>query len=180
MSKADELAKLVAARDAGDLTAEEFDEAKREILSAPAFSLEDRAAEEEPVDSRRLRNRRRAYAIAILIILALVAWVVVGLAGLSPARFTLQVRSVTASSAETVTLNVVWSNQGDRPGVGTCTISTAVHDKSGRLLEDELTTVTTNGTVSAGGHQDATVQVIVNASDAKLVKRHDVTVTACQ
>ena len=183
MSKADQLAKLVLARDAGELSPEDFEAAKHRVLTGAPVGDDEPSAEastdESPLAGHRLRNRRRALIVAGLIVVALIVWVIVGLAGLSPARFTLDVRSVTATSSDSVALSVVWHNHGDQGGVGTCTIATAVHDAVGTLVETELSTISTDGPVAAGGHQDASVTVVVNASDAQHVARRDVTVSSC-
>lgn len=182
MSRAEELARLVAARDAGDITPEEFGEARRRILAVGSGDAVGAAKEKSValVSARRLRNRRRAFAVALVIVVGLVAWVIVGLSGLSPARLTLEVRSATPVGGDAVTLSLLWSNSGDEPGTGTCTLSAAVHDASGQLLGDVFDTVTTNGAVAGGGHQSANAEIMVDNGDAPFVTPADVSVTGCR
>ncbi len=182
MSKADELARLLAARDAGEITAEEFEEARRRILAAGTVEpvVPGVLADAPAISAQRLRSRRRAFAIALVIVVGLVAWVVLGLVGLTPARLTLQVRSAVPSGGSAVVLDLVWTNSGDAPGSGSCTLSAAVHDAGGDLVGDVLDTVTTNGAVAGGGHQSAKVDIVVDNGDAPFVTPADVTVTGCQ
>jgi hypothetical protein len=173
---------LVAARDAGEVTPEEFDEARRRIL---AHGPEDTVATDDrkvvtALSARRLRNRRRAVAVALVIVVGLVTWVIVGLVGLTPARLTLEVRSATPSGGDAVTLSLMWSNSGDEPGSGSCTLSAAVHDASGQLVGDVLDTVTTNSAVAGGGDQSANVEIMVGNGDAPFVTPADVSITGCQ
>lgn len=132
MGVADELARLVAERDAGDLTPEEFEEKKAGLLAHPEFARgptpEVREAE---ISEHRRRNRRRALVVACLVVIGLVAWVVISEATIGPARVEVAVASVAPGGTDAVTFSATLRNVGGQTALGQCQVTVTEPNANG-------------------------------------------------
>ncbi len=178
MGVADELARLIARRDAGELTDEEFQAAKSELLSHPERArAEVVAPDSEPVSTLRRRNRRRALVVAGVIVLALVAWVVVSEAFIGGPRLEVRVTGVTALSNDLVSVHARVTNVGGRSALGVCQVSVSVPGGSGSSPSQPI--LETSAPVPPGGSATASVEVAVTVGAARHVTSRDFTFS-CQ
>lgn len=187
MGVADELARLVAQRDAGELTPEQFEAAKAIVLhhvapdpAEPPPRDEEPSESATPTSSRRRRNRRWALAIAVAIVVGLSVWVIVGESGIGPARVSVRVASVRAKNDDTVLISLVWRNAGSLAGSEVCTLTAKVVDAAGATVTQEISTVSTSSPVPPGSTQRVTIPIVVPAGDASYLEARDVEHTNCQ
>ena len=180
MGVADELARLVAHRDAGELTDEEFQAAKADLLAHPERArVEPEAEAAEPVSARRRRNRRRALVVAVLIVLALVGWVVVSEAMIAGARLEVRVTSVTPVNADVVEVDATFTNVGGRASLGLCQVTVSLPGSSGSSPVETPPEPLTTAPVPPGGTASGQAEVVVVAGDARRVTTRDLSFT-CQ
>ncbi len=180
MGVADELARLIAHRDAGELTDEEFQAAKADLLSHPERArIETAGVEVEGISPVRRRNRRRALVAATVIVLALVGWVVVSEAMIGGARLEVRVTSVTAVNADVVEIHATFTNVGGRASLGLCQVTVSLPGSSGSSPLQTPPEPLTTAPVPPGGTASGRAEVVVVAGDARRVTTRDLSF-ACQ
>ncbi|HQU26155.1 MAG TPA: SHOCT domain-containing protein [Acidimicrobiales bacterium] len=180
MGVADELARLIAHRDAGTLTDEEFQAAKADLLAHPERARTEPEVEAaEPVSSRRRRNRRGALVVAALIVLALVGWVVVSEAMIGGARLEVRVTSVTAVNADVVKVHATVTNVGGRTSLGICQVAVRLSGSGGSSPIETPPEPLTTSPVPPGATTSGTAEVVVVAGGAQRVTSRDLSFS-CQ
>ncbi|HET8989533.1 MAG TPA: SHOCT domain-containing protein [Acidimicrobiales bacterium] len=179
MGVADELVRLIAERDAGELSDEEFEAAKADLLAHPERARTEPEIEEaEPLSALRRRNRRRALLAAALIILVLVGWVVVSEATLGGARLEVRVTSLT-TSGDVVAVEATVANVGGRASRGLCEVwVTLPHPGGGTRVVSPRATLT-DSPIPPGGRLSGRVEILVASGVAHRVTMRDVSV-ACR
>jgi hypothetical protein len=178
---ADELARLVAERDAGELDDEQFERKKADLLAHPELARATAPPEEHPaISPRRRTNRRRALVVAALIVLALVAWAIIGELSVGPARFHVAVTTITPHGPDAVEVTATLTNVGGKTGLGQCELVVTVPNADGSTAEitppepfNALTPVTPSH------HESATAIVAIMAGHASYVTARDLAFT-CQ
>lgn len=179
MGVADELARLIAERDAGELSDEEFEAAKADVLAHPERArVEPEVDEVEPLSAQRRRNRRRALLAAALIVLVLVGWVVVSEATIGGARLEVRVTSLT-TNGDVVAVQATVTNVGGRASQGLCKVwVTLPHPGGGTRFVSPRATLT-NSPIPPGGRLSGLVEILVTSDVARHVTMRDVAV-ACR
>lgn len=181
MGVADELARLVAERDAGDLSDEEFEQRKAALLAHPELARTAEPAEPvAAISERRRKNRTRAFVVASLIIVALVAWVVVSESMIGPAHLVVRVDSITASGPESLAVTATLTNTGGQTGLGQCEVVVKVPNASGGLAEvTPAQPFDTPQPVRPGRRETGSANLAVLSGDAPYVTAADLDFT-CQ
>lgn len=181
MGVADELARLIAHRDAGELTDEEFQAAKADLLAHPErVRAEPGEAEVETISPIRRRNRRRALFVAALIVVALVGWVVLSEATIGGAHLRVRVTSVAAPTPDLVRFHATLTNVGGQSAAGSCQVTVSLRGELGvSQLVSAPQTVQSLAPVPPGGSARISADVPVLAGDARRVTKRDLSFT-CQ
>lgn len=180
MGVADELARLIAHRDAGELTDDEFQAAKADLLAHPERArVEPEVAVVEPVSLRRRRNRRRALVAATLIVAALVGWVVVSEAMITGARLEVRVTSLSAVNADVVKVQAKVTNVGGRTSLGICQVTVSLPGSGGSSPVETPPEPLTTAPVPPGATASGTAEVVVVAGGARRVTSRDLSFS-CQ
>lgn len=185
MSAADEIAKLAALRDSGDITPEEFEAAKKQILAGAKPSTAVRATMPATKTLPKKgalggsKRRNRGCLVSVIVMIAIVVLVAL-LQGNSPSTsFTVSVYSVVPLDSNTVRVFMLWDNTGKVSGSDECVMDTNVHDQFGDLVNTEVNSVGTNGNLKPGAEQRIYQDIGVNNGDAQYIKPGDVTFSGC-
>jgi hypothetical protein len=192
MGAADEIKKLAALRDAGDISSEEFETAKTKILGGQAQpGAVNVAAPTRNLTIRQIRRQQasRASRIWSRFLLSMLAVVIVFFVGLvvfalkgssSPsATFTVVTTRVLPLDGNTVRVFMRWDNVGKVSGSDACAMDTNVHDQFGDLVNTEVNSVGTNGDVGPDAVQVMYQDIGVNGGDAQYIKLGDITFSGC-
>lgn len=185
LGTADEISKLAALRDSGDLTPEEFETAKQQLLSGAGPSTAIRAAvpptklfASKGVSPRR-KNIGRGCLVSIVAFFAIVV-IIALLSSSSPsASFSVRAYGVIPLDQNTVRVFMVWHNGGKGSGNDQCAMNTDVHNQFGDLVNTEVNSVGTNGNVRSGASQRIYQDIGVNNGDAQYVHTKDVSFSGC-
>jgi Short C-terminal domain len=185
MSVADEIAKLAALRDSGDITQEEFEAAKKQILAGAKPSVAVRstvpAANTVPKKSALgdSKRRNRGCLISVLVVIVIIVGVVLFHGNSPSATFTVSAYSVVPLDGNTVRVFMLWDNTGKASGSDECVMDTNVHDQFGDLVNTEVNSVGTNGNLKPNAEQRIYQDIGVNNGDAQFIRPGDVTFTGC-
>lgn len=177
MSSADEIAKLAELRDSGDITAEEFESAKKKILGTTSST----AVRTRPNVMPQRKKTKTVTWIALVIIVAFFAGLVIfALSGSSTAAsFTVAPQSVKALDSNLIRVFMRWDNTGSAANSDSCVMDTTVHNQFGDLVNTEVNSVGTNGDVQPGAVQVVYQDIGVNNGDSRYVSIGDITFSGC-
>lgn len=182
MSTADEIAKLVALRDAGELTQQQFEAEKAKLLTAspsgpPQAAPRPTASGGRPQASRRGCLTGIVVVIGVIIIIAIVSALA---SNGKSADIKAKATSVVALNGNTVRIYMDFTNVGKTSGgSSTCIINTTVYDQFGDEVNVETNETGTNHNIAPGGHELLYQDIGVNNGDAQYVKPSDVSITDC-
>ena len=186
MGTADEIAKLAALRDSGDITPEEFEIAKKQILDGATPSGAIRATvppaklSQPNTASPKSKNvKKRGCLVSVLAVIAIII-IVAALQGSSPsATFTVSAYNVLPLDGNTVRVYMIWHNTGKASGSDQCVMNTDVHNQFGDLANTEVNSVGTNGNVKPNAQQRIYQDIGVNSGDAQFITPGNITFVSC-
>lgn len=131
---------------------------------------------------KRMNSTQRGFLIFVVFVLVLAAigGIIGAVTGGGPsARVTGKVTNVVAVGGNTLRIYIIWTNSGKAAGSGACTLNTTVYNQFGDMVNIEVNSTNTNGSLKPGQSQNLYQDIGVNSGDAEYIKPSDVKILDC-
>jgi hypothetical protein len=198
VSTADEITKLTALRDAGELTPEQFEAEKAKLLSpphwstlplqfghsAPALPLANPPPPPPPsmpVPVGTGKKRAAIGCLTALVVVVVAVAIIAGVASSGPrAKIVGHAYAVVPLTGNLVRVYMEFTNTGKASGTSSsCQLETNVYNEFGDNVNYEVNQTAPNGNLKPGQSQRIYQDIGVNNGDAAYTKLKGITITSC-